>query len=160
MVNDLGSWLKSQGFEGKGRAFALVYPNGWRLSVGFLKSHHNRRVDETFRFNVKGTLYDECEATRWEWKSSFDGPGKVRPHIDRSWQKLDPETSREAFLKSLASAFNATAAPNVTHWDLLTYHSDPAQVVQRLKDAMSELLLAASLEAGGSAAPPLSGERF
>jgi hypothetical protein len=160
VVKDLGSWLKSQGFEGKGRSFTLQYENGWRLLLGILKSHHNRRVDETFRFLVQGTLYDESETTRWEWQSSWDGPGKVRPYIDRSWQKLDPEVSREEFTTGLASAFDAVAKAS-PHWDILTYHSDPTEVVQRLKDAISEsLLLAANLEVGGSVAPPLSGERF
>lgn len=161
IVRDLGPWLKGNGFEGKGRSFNLEYPNGWRLTLGIAKSRHNRRVDETFRFRVIANLYDEDRQTRWEWRSSLDGPGKKRPHIDRRWQKLDPEAAPDDFRESLQSAINAAANPRISHWDLLTYHSDPLVVAEKIKTCIAESLLpSAAFEVGGSAAPPLSGERF
>jgi hypothetical protein len=161
IVRDLGPWIKGYGFEGKGRRFDLAYPNGWRLMLGFEKSHHNRRVDETFRFGVTASLYDEDRRIRWEWRSSLDGPGKKRPNIDRRWQKLDPETAPNEFRESLQSAINAAADPRISHWDMLTYHSDPLVVAEKIKVCITESLLpSAALEVGGNTVPPLSGERF
>ena len=130
VVKDLGSWLKSVGFEGRGRrGFTLAYPNGWHLLLGSHTSQHDRRANEVYWIALRAYLEEEGGTVRWWWSSTLDRPGQRRPHIDRRWQKLDPETSPDEFRSSLQSAINALAGVKDRGWNALTKETDPIVLV-------------------------------
>ena len=162
VVKALGPWLEGLGFEAthrKRRSFALVYPNGWRLLVFLRSSHHNRRADDSFRFELEAHLSDDEGAPKWWWTSSIDLPGRQRPVRDRRWQSSDPVSEPDVFGPSLQ--FDIAAMSNaIIGWRELTHATEVDALVAELEGWISESILpAAQAEVEGRSGPPLAGER-
>jgi hypothetical protein len=162
VLQDLGVWLESLGFEGRGRknrGFTLHYPNRWYLLLAFGTSQHNRRANEKYFFDLQGHLYDQDGEIRWWWSSTSDRPGRRRPHLDRRWQNTDPDSSPDEFRSSLQSDVNAVIRAG-GGWEEVTHETDPASLIDDMKSWISDFLMpAAQWEVDGNTGPSLGGER-